>query len=127
MPNYWFDHVHLCSPEPLKTAEFYERVLGAKRVGITKLDDGRTLVDIILNESAIKVSHPRHKPLAPGVLPTNGIDHFGLMTDNLEAAVDELQAQGVEFVQEITPVAGGKLAFFLAPEGVLIELQEKRG
>ena len=28
MPNYWFDHIHLMSPDPLKTAEFYEKSFG---------------------------------------------------------------------------------------------------
>ena len=32
MPNYWFDHVHLMSNDTVKTAEFYEKMFGAKIV-----------------------------------------------------------------------------------------------
>ena len=128
MPNYWYDHVHLVSADPLKTAEFYEKMFGAKRVGIRELPDGRTLVDLVLNESSIKVSQPKAQSLVPSASQTgNGLDHFGLKTDNLEAAVDELKAKGVKFVQEITPLPGVKVSFFLAPEDALIELLERSG
>ncbi|MFC1981380.1 VOC family protein [Chloroflexota bacterium] len=127
MPNYYFDHVHLTSPDPLRTAEFYERMFGARRVDIREIIDGRTLVDLILNESAIKVSQPRAQSLVPGASqPCSGLEHFGLRTDNLEAAVDELKTKGVKFLQEIRVLNPKiKISFFLAPEDVAIELVER--
>ena len=125
MPNYWFDHVHLNSPDPIKTAEFYEKMFGARRVGVREMADGRTLVELDLNGSSIKVTHPRAQPLVPGAAPTDyEIEHFGLRTGNLEAAVDELKTKGVKFVQEIRPGVGSKIAFLLAPGDILIELLE---
>ena len=127
MPNYYYDHVHLTSPDPLKTAEFYERMFGARRVDIREIIGGRTLVNLTLNESAIKVSEPRAQSLVPGASqPLSGLEHFGLRTDNLEAAVDELKAKGVKFLQDIRVSNPGlKVSFFLAPEDVAIELVER--
>jgi len=125
MPNYWFDHVHLNSPDPMETAEFYEKMFGATRLGVQKLSDGRTLVNLDLNGSSIKVSYPRAQPLVPSVSPTgHEIEHFGLKTDNIEAAVEELEAKGVKFVTRIKPGASSRIAFFVAPGDVLIELME---
>jgi len=127
MANYWFDHVHLVGPDPLKIAEFYEKMFGARRVDIRELGGGRTLVSLDLNGSKILVMHPRAQPLVPGAPQTGyALEHFALRTDNLEAAVDELKAKGVKFVQDITVAwPGVKISFFLAPENVLIELLER--
>ena len=126
MPSYWFDHVHLNSPDPIKTAEFYEKMLGATRCSVQKLSDGRTLVDLDLNGSSIKVTNPRAQPLVPGASPTgHEIEHFGLGTDNIEAAVAELKSKRVKFVTEIKQGHGAKISFFLAPGEILIELMEK--
>ena len=65
-------------------------------------------------------------PLVPATLqPQYGLIHFGLRTDDLEKAVDELKAKGMIFVQDITPMpSGSKISYFLAPENVLVELQQ---
>ena len=55
MPNYWFDHIHLISPDPLKTADLYEKMFGARRVGTRNLADGRILVDLDLNGTMVLV------------------------------------------------------------------------
>ncbi|MFH1169383.1 MAG: VOC family protein [Chloroflexota bacterium] len=127
MASYRFDHVHLFSSDPLKTARFYQDVLGATKTGEIGLPDGRTLISLDLTGTGIFVSQPKPRAGAPGVLPDTGLDHFGLKTDDLKAAVAELKAQGVKFAQEITPVAwrpGASVSFFLAPDDTRIELQE---
>ncbi len=124
MPNYWFDHVHLTSTNPMKTAEFYGKMVGARIVGSQELTPGRTLVQLDLNGATILVMKPRDEPLMPNT-PETGLEHFGLRTDDLEAAVKELKAKGVEFVVEITQRKPGfKISYFLGPENVPIELQE---
>ena len=122
MPHYWFDHVHLNSPDFLKTADFYEEMFGARRVVVRELTGGRTMAALALNGTEIKVTHPKAQMLVPP--PTGyGLDHFGLRTDNIELAVEDLKAKGVKFVQEVTEVRpGDKISFFLGPEDVLIEL-----
>ena len=128
MPKYWFHHVHLISPEPLKTAEFYEKMIGAKRLDVTELDQGKVAVRVTLDGVKINIIPPRAKPLLPGVSPNCGVEHLGIKTDNIEVAVQELKAKGAEFIEEITawPALQAKYAFFLAPDNVLVELVEMK-
>ena len=127
MPNYWFDHIHLISPDPPKMAEFYEKMFGARRIGVREISGGRIAVDLDLNGAKILIMQPSAEKMVPGAAQT-GLDHFGLSTDNLEAAVAELKAEGVNFVQDITVSRPGvKMSFFLAPENVLIELLQRSG
>lgn len=127
MPNYWFDHVHLISPDPKGTAEFYENILGSTKVGVRETFDGRTLIDMVLNGTAIRISPPKSDSLLAGISNVvYGIEHFGLETDDINKAVDDLKSKGVKFVQEITPGRGAfKVAFFLGPQDALIELIER--
>jgi catechol 2,3-dioxygenase-like lactoylglutathione lyase family enzyme len=129
MPKYWFDHVHLISQDPVTTADFYEKTFGAKRDGFMELPDGRTLVSVALDGASIKVTNPRPEPLVPNTLPNGcGLEHFGLRTDNIEEAVAELKASGVKCIQEIKAInPTTKIAFFISPEDILIELLEVSG
>ena len=119
MPNYWYDHVHLFSPDPVKTAQFYEKMFGAKQISMHEFGDGRVMVNLNLNGTTLLVSQPRGDSLQAG------LDHFGIRTDDLGTAIDELKAKGVIFTQDLTEVRSGfKISFLLAPENVSIELQE---
>lgn len=108
------------SPDPLKTAEFYEKIFGAKRDRVMELPDGRLYVFLILNDSRIVVTRPA------GDKPNFGLDHFGMITSNIEETVAQVKAQGMKMRDEIKEVEGGtKYAFFWAPDNVLIELIQK--
>lgn len=128
MAKYWFDHVHLVSKDPLKTAEFYEKSF-ARKESVNTLPDGRTIVSLSFDGASIKITNPRAKPLVPNTLPDGcGLEHFGIRTDNIEKTVAELKAKGAKFVQEITQVnPKTKIAFFVSPESILIELLEVKG
>ena len=124
MATFYFDHIHLNSPDALKTAQFYENMLGAKIVRLTR---GGTVVRLDLNGQQTMIGPPvGSPPLVPATLqPQYGLIHFGLRTDNLEQAVPELKAKGMKFVQDITPLpSGSKISYFLGPEDVLVELQQ---
>ena len=127
MPNYWYDHTHLVSPDPAKTAQFYQGMFGAKLVDTRQLPDGRTVFVLDLNGTNILVTNPRSQPQTGSPLGSGyGLDHFGIRTDNLEAAVEDLKAHGVKFTEEISEGRPGtKISFFLGPENVLIELLER--
>ena len=119
MPDYWFDHIHLMSSKPTKTAEFYEKMFGATRVSTLDLGDGRDMVNLDLNGMRILITQRMSDD------GQTGLAHFGIRTDNLDEAVNDLKARGVEFTlgsREVRP--GLKISFFLAPEDVSIELQE---
>jgi catechol 2,3-dioxygenase-like lactoylglutathione lyase family enzyme len=126
MAKYWFDHVHLVTKKPETAAGFYEKMFGAKRDGFLELPDGRRLVSVAIDRASIKTSNPRPEPLVPNTLPDGcGLEHFGLGTDNIEEAVAELKASGVKCVLEIKAISPTtKIAYFISPEDILIELVE---
>ncbi len=119
MPDYWLDHIHLMSPEPVKTAEFYEKMFGARRVSLQDMGNGRVMVNLDLNGTTILIGQRM------GDNAQTGLAHFGIGTGNLDEAVNELKAKGVEFTLEAREIRPGfKISFILAPENVPIELQE---
>ena len=127
MPNYWYDHIHLISPDPLRTAQFYESMFNAERVSTRELPDGRTSVELNLNGSRILLTQRPVQPESAFMqsVTGSGLEHFAIRTDNLEAAVADLKAKGVQFRDEIRVIRPGvKISFLWAPENVLVELLE---
>jgi len=119
MPTYTFDHIHLISPDPDKTADFYEKIFGAKK-SVRDLGGGRKAVSVDLNGTKILI---RGKNEGEAEKPS--LDHYGIRTDNLEKAVAELKKQGVTFTMEIRQLRPDmKISFLRTPDGVSIELQE---
>jgi lactoylglutathione lyase len=119
LPTYTFDHIHLISPDPEKTADFYEKVFGAKK-SIRDLGGGRKAVAVDLNGTKILI---RGKNEGEAEKPS--LDHYGIRTDNLEKAVAELKNQGITFTMEIRQLRPDmKISFLRTPDGVSIELQE---
>lgn len=128
MPEYKFAHVHIISADPVKTAEFYEQNLGAQREAVRKTSDGCTNVDLDLGGTRLQIREPRPKALLPADCSPNGggLEHIGLYTDDFEASINALKANGVQFVQEVRQLSTHKVTFFLAPEKVLVELMSAK-
>ena len=119
MPDYWLDHIHLMSLDPVKTAEFYERMFGARRVSMLDLGNGRAMMNLDLNGTTILVGQRMSDDAQ------TGLAHFGIGTDDLDGAAYELKDKGVEFTLDAREVRPGfRISFLLAPDGVPIELQE---
>ena len=74
-----------------------------------------------------RASSAVHRPVnPPPTTPYQGLDHFGLRVNGIDAIVAELKAKGVEFTREPTTVRPGvRVAFLRAPEGVSIELLDR--
>jgi catechol 2,3-dioxygenase-like lactoylglutathione lyase family enzyme len=119
MPDYWIDHIHLMSPDPEKTAEFYVEMFSARQVSKHELGNGRVTVNLDMNGTTILISQQAADSAQ------TGLGHFGIGTDNLDKAVDDLKARGVEFTMDKREIRSGfKISFLTAPENVSIELQE---
>ena len=118
MPEYCFDHIHLRSPDPINTAEFYEQMFGAQRISARNEGDGRASAKLDLKGVTILISQTREGD------PT-GLVHFGIRTDKLDESVAAMKERGVKFTQDIRQVRPDfKISFLVAPEDVSIELQE---
>jgi lactoylglutathione lyase len=119
MPEYIFDHIHLASPDPVKTADFYEKTFGAKK-SVENMPGGMKKVTIYLGNTKILVAGKRE-----GEADKPSLEHFGIRTDNLEKAIIELKAKGVVFTQEMRQIRPDfKISFLRTPDGVSIELQQ---
>ena len=120
MAKYTFDHLHLFSPDPEKTAEFYKEMFGATPVSSPDLGDGRIKINLNLGGITLRISKTSDEKRL-------GLAHFGIRTDHLNEAVDDLKAKGVKFTKEITEINPNLIVSFLqAPENVPIELQKGR-
>ena len=117
------DHVVLRCREPVRTLEFYTRLLGLKEerridaIGLVQLRAGQSMVDLI--------------PAAEGEpTPAHNVDHFclGIDAPDMEAVVGYLRAQGVEVIGEPTPRYGARgmgLSIYVRdPEGNVVELKQ---
>ena len=118
MPNYWFDHIHLISPDSSKTAQFYKAMFDASIISGRELD---------LNGTRILLGQRDQAETARGSSVSGyGLEHFGIRTDDIEAAVIDLKGKGARFRDEIREIRPGtKIAFLWGPENVLIELLER--
>jgi lactoylglutathione lyase len=126
MPHLTWDHIHLRSPDPEATAQWFERMLGAQVIRSTT--EGKPRIDLKLGGANIFIA-----PVAPGdgvnaapQTPYQGLDHFGLSVSGIDAVAAELKAKGVEFSKEPhSPRPGIKICFLRGPQGVSIELLER--
>jgi lactoylglutathione lyase len=119
MPEFVFDHIHLRSTDPQKTAEFYEKMFGATVIRSQKAEGGRG-ASARLELSGVTILIAQVKEGEPA-----GLHHFGIRTTGLENKVDGLKGKGVKFTQEVRVVNPTfKMSFLTAPDNVPIELQE---
>ncbi len=126
MAKFGWDHIHLRSPDPEATAQWYERMLGAEV--IRTMQQGKPRIDLKIGGVNVFIA-----PVAPGdgvnpppVTPYQGLDHFGLSVNGIDAIVAELEAKGVAFTREPATVRPGvRVAFLRAPQGVSIELLDR--
>jgi lactoylglutathione lyase len=126
MTKYIWEHIHLKSPDPAATAQWYEDKLGADIIR-TPLPDGSTRYDLDLTGQKIFIA--RSDPASTGASPQTpymGLEHFGLTVENIDAAVAELKGKGVAFTVEPKTIRPGvRIAFLTAPQNVSIELIQR--
>jgi lactoylglutathione lyase len=126
MVAFTWEHIHLRTPDPEATAEWYRDKLGAEVIR-TKMADGSNRID--LNLAGQRVFIASTEPGKAGEAPHSpylGLDHFGMTVANMAEAVAELKAKGVVFTMEPVQIRPGTtIAFLSAPENVSIELIQR--
>lgn len=127
MAKFTYDHIHLRSPNPEATAAFYERMFDAKV--IRTMQQGKPRIDLKVGGADVFIAEvlPDGKTNPPPQTPYQGLDHFGLSVTGIDAIVAELKGKGAEFTLEPTDIRPGvRIAFLRGPEGVSIELLERK-
>ena len=125
-PNYKWDHIHLRSPNPEATAEWFERILGAQV--IRTMQQGQPRIDLKLGGADIFIMPvgANDKVNPPPQTPYQGLDHFGLQVSDIDAVAAALKAKGAEFTMDPKTVRPGiRVCFLRGPQGISIELLER--
>lgn len=126
MAKFTHDHVHLRSPDPEATAQYYERMFGAEV--LRTVQQGKPRVDLNLCGLKVFIAQvmPDGKTGAAPTSPHLGLDHIGLTVSGIDAAVAELKAKGAEFTMEPTTIRPNvRIAFLRGPQSVSIELIDR--
>ena len=118
------EHVHLKTREPQKTAKFYIENLGATVIEVS--DDQRhyrvDLHGIVMNITDHIETQTRDQHY--------GLEHFAIETDDFEGTVKKIAESGGRMLEQMAspvPEHGGlRVCFMEGPEGVQLELIEKR-
>ena len=126
MAKYTWDHIHLRTTNPEATAQWYESKLGAEV--IRTMQQGKPRIDLKLggaNIFILDVSQDSRAGTGPAH-PHQGLDHFGLEVENIDAVCADLKSKGVVFTRGPETIRPGtRIAFLTGPEGVSIELLER--
>jgi lactoylglutathione lyase len=126
MATFKYDHIHLRSPNPEATAQYYERMFGAEV--IRSMQQGKPRIDLKLGGANIFIAPVEADSGVnpPPTTPYQGLDHFGLAVSGIDAIAAELKAKGAEFTKEPTTVRPGvRICFIRGPEGASIELLDR--
>ena len=127
MEPYRFDHVHLRSPDPEAAARVWTAAFGAQHKANVQIS-GRLRVVLELAGLPLFIEQVPQGTHAPPAPPFLGLEHIGLGTDDLDAAVADLAAKGVPLLSGPTEARPGvRIAFFAMPDGVRVELIERKG
>jgi len=121
-----FDHIHLFTRDPEATATFYERMFGAEVIRSTQ--EGKPRIDLKLGGANIFILDVSGNPKASAgpAHPHQGLDHFGLQVENIDAVCAELKSKGAMFSRvPVTIRPGTRIAFVIGPDGASIELLER--
>ena len=126
MAKYTWDHIHLRSPDPEATAQWYEKMLGAEV--IRSMQQGAPRIDLRIGGANVFVAPVKAGDgvNGPPTTPYQGLDHFGLTVTGIDAIAADLKTKGVEFTREPTTVRPGvRVCFIRARQGVSIELLDR--
>ena len=127
--SYSFNHVHLKSSDPGKTADWYVEAFGFE---IVNDENPRPQGDRFIrcrtkDGVAINISGARTGELmGEGDATAHwGLEHFGIEVDDIEAELKRLEGLGAEVLEgPIKTATGLSIAFIQAPDDVRIEVMQ---
>jgi methylmalonyl-CoA/ethylmalonyl-CoA epimerase len=128
------EHVGIAVNDLNGISDIFGDLLGLKLRSREKIDDQQVITDIYETGSGklefLKATD-KHSPIAKFIdNKGSGMHHIALKVDNLQAALDYLNGQGIQLIDTSPRIGaeGFKIAFLhpKSTEGVLIELCEKK-
>jgi lactoylglutathione lyase len=124
-----FDHGHIKSRDPRKTARWWADTFGATL--LPESGSGGTLfAPIEIGGVKINISSPNPaeaEQMGEGDASLHyGLEHIGLVTDDLDADLARLREQGLQIFQ-VRELPTMRIAFVETPEHVRVELMQRTG
>ena len=118
-------HIAITVPDPWKTAEFYVRVFGMKKVGETDWENakGVYLSDGVINLALLnyKTEHAAGERGRGFV----GVHHFGFWVDDVEASRKVIEAAGGKhWMGEPSDDGGFYEVKFRDPDGLVVDITQ---
>lgn len=129
MVKFWFDHLHIVVPDPERVADFFTKAFGAEKVSTDKLPDGRIRAELRISGGRMIINTPPPKDSRVQDNPQGryGTEHFGMKVDDLEHALQQCRDAGGKVTMEATQIRPGtRIAFFMGPDNILVELLEAK-
>jgi catechol 2,3-dioxygenase-like lactoylglutathione lyase family enzyme len=126
---HYFDHGHIKSPDPRRTAQWWADVFSAEL--LPEFGGGSTLFcPIQIDGVKINISSPsaaEAEQMGMGDAGVHyGLEHLGLQTDDLDTDLARLREQGLE-VFEVRETPSMRIAFVETPDKVRVELIQRLG
>ena len=113
------NHLHLKSPDPQKTAQFYIDTLGATKVAdIRDIGVRLDLHGLTLNVTKHIDSQTREQKY--------GIEHIAIDADDIDGLIESLKQNGAKILEEASISGERKVVFFEGPDGVQLEFIENK-
>ena len=113
------NHVHLKTPDPQKTAQFYIDTLGATKIA----DVGDIGVRLDLHGLTLNVT--KHIESQTREVKY-GIEHIAIDATDIQGMIDSLKASGAKILEETSVSGDRRVVFFEGPDGVQLEFIEKK-
>ena len=128
--SYEFDHVHLKSPDPKATADWYVSAFGFKILSDAVRPWGDRFIRCETSDGAlVNISSARtdEKMGEADASAHYGLEHIGIKVEDMGAEIERLSSMGAKLMEGPVDVTGGPIiAFIKAPGGVRLELLQHR-
>ncbi|MCZ6548898.1 MAG: VOC family protein [Deltaproteobacteria bacterium] len=117
------NHLHLKSPDPRTTAQWYVDYLGAKVVSERQNPGGQPILRLDLHGVPLNVTgYIEGQRLEQHY----GLEHVAIDTDDFDAQVAKIKASGAKILEDRSLPDGRRVCFFEGPDGVRLEFLEMR-
>jgi len=123
-----FDHVHVISENPQSAASWYADMLGGKIVASVETRGAPQYVVAFKGATIIVRGQRPGERMGRRSGLQWGTDHFGFhVSGDFDGFCDELRKKGVIFtVEPVDFSASLRLAFIEAPDGMIVELLQRK-
>jgi catechol 2,3-dioxygenase-like lactoylglutathione lyase family enzyme len=117
------NHLHLKSPDPQKTVDFYVQFCGATVLRENTSSDGRKSFRVNLHGVELNVTDFLQEQRLGQFY---GLEHVAIDAQDFTGQVAKIKAAGVKILEERVLPDGRHVCFFEGPEGVRLEFLEMK-